>query len=649
MKKAIIIGVLLSIVLYQAKALPPTQKEQQLCDSIFRVANTMEADTLRIQFLRDMFQRYIGTAWSIELLDSALVLCLKTDAHKEEVATLFDFYRHYQSRGDVPNAERYFRALKAPCYRSQMYGFYFNAWTSILEFKCAQGDTEYALIESRRMLIEAVRLNYPHGIPIAKLTLARTLKFARRNEEAVRAYRQVLDYQEITPNMRITVYGELSDTYYIEKKYQKAIVELRLERAVIDEVLNANPEYLYKYKNRLLETELAFCSIYSEMEGEEENLKRHLDEAKKYYSESSFIGYYIRYHSCWGLYYSRTKEWELCFREFEIALAAFKGMQQPWFENSVRKMKAEATLTAGRWEEAEELFQSVVTTADSLNRDILRRHKEIHQANYKIQKALSNKEERLKQRRQIIVGTSLIVLLILIIVIARTFHLQRLLCRSEKETREALALMKATDKLKELFLKNITYEIRIPLNAVVGFSDLLSTEKGLTAEEKEEYSAIIKSNAGKLLSIINNVLDLSRLESGMMCFNVQTCDAVQLCRDAEMMIKMQESHSGKLRLKTELDSLPIQADSKWLMRVLTSVLSARKGDEMPCPTECVLTQENLNLKITIVGSPLCNLTDDEQEQRILHDINQVYLESFNGTYQLLEEKGKKVIVITYPL
>lgn len=651
MKKVIFILLLVNIGFHQAKALPATrQEEKQLRDSIFKIANTIEADTLRIQFLRDMFQQYIGTEWTTELLDSALALSLQAGAQEEEIATRFDYYRHYQSRGDVPNSERYFQALKAPSYRYQMYGLYFTTWTSMLEFKSAQGDTEYAILESRRMLIEAIRINFPKAIPIAKLSLARALKFALRYDEAIVAYRQVLGYPDITSNMRITIYGELSDTYYTKKQYKQAIAELRLERVEIDKVLKENPEYLYRYKNRLLETELSFCSIYLEMPGEEENLKRHLDEARKYYSENSFIGYYIKYHSCWGYYYSLTKEWERCFQEFDIALAPFDEMQQPMFKNAVLKMKAEATLTAGRIEEAAKLFQQAADTADSLNCNILRRHKEVHQANYKIQKALLNKEESMIQQRQMITGAALVVLIILLFVIARTVHIQRLLRRSGNETSEALTLMKAADKLKELFLKNITYEIRIPLNVVVGFSDLLSSAtEEVTPEERKEYSVLIKSNASKLLLIINNVLDLSRLESGMMRFNVQPCDAVQLCRDAVMMVRMQDPPQARLELRTELESLPIQADSKWFMRVLTSVLSTRKGDEKCGPTEYILEHEEKNLRIIIVGNPLCKRAEDEQEQRILHDINQSYLELFKGTYQLLEEEGKKRIVITYPL
>lgn len=648
MKKILLIC-LLTGVINQINAFSSPPEEKQLRDSIFQVAQTIKDDTLRITFMRNMFQRYIGKEWPTELLDSALILTRKANAHKEEIAVLFDYYHHYQFQGDVPNAERYLSALKEPSYRYKIYDSYYIAWSSVLEFKCAQGDTEHAIMEAKQMQIEAIRLNYPKGIPIAKLTLARALKFAQRKDEAITIYREILQHKDITENMKITVYGDLSDTYYAQKKYKQAILELQQQRSIIDILITENPENLYRYRNRLLEIELSFCSIYIAIP-EEENLKLHLEESKKYYSKNCFVGYFIKYHSCWGYYYSLIKEWDTCFREFDIALSSFKKIQQPRFENSVLKMKADAVMAAGRLKEAAELYRLVALKGDSLNHEILRLHEGVHKANYEIQQALYDKEKSRKQYHQIAVGASSLILMVLIFVIVRTVHIQRSLRRSEKQTRKALELMKATDRMKELFLKNITYEIRIPLNAVVGFSDLLSTEKGLTPDEMGEYSTIIKTNAGKLLLIINNVLDLSRLEAGMMRFNPQKCDAVQLCRDAKMMVEMQEHNPVQLTFTTELELLPIEADSKWFIRVLFSALSAPKGDEEPCSAEYILTQKDTNLRIIIQESPLCHLTNNEQDQRIQHEINRLYLESFNGTYQLLEkEKGKRVIVITYPL
>ena len=83
----------------------------------------------------------------------------------------------------------------------------------------------------------------------------------------------------------------------------------------------------------------------------------------------------------------------------------------------------------------------------------------------------------------------------------------------EKEIIEARDRAERSDKLKEAFLQNISHEIRTPLNAIVGFSELLN-EIGLEPNQINEYTKIIKSSSLQLLSIVNDILTISRIQTG---------------------------------------------------------------------------------------------------------------------------------------
>ena len=72
----------------------------------------------------------------------------------------------------------------------------------------------------------------------------------------------------------------------------------------------------------------------------------------------------------------------------------------------------------------------------------------------------------------------------------------------------------SADKLKSAFLANISHEIRTPLNAIIGFSSILAMTED--EEEKKEYVSIIEKNNGILLQLINDVLDLSKIEAGVL-------------------------------------------------------------------------------------------------------------------------------------
>ncbi len=107
--------------------------------------------------------------------------------------------------------------------------------------------------------------------------------------------------------------------------------------------------------------------------------------------------------------------------------------------------------------------------------------------------------------------------------------------RTEQELREARDKALQADKLKSAFLANMSHEIRTPLNAIVGFSDLLSDTSGFTEQEVAQFVGTINKNCSLLLALINDILDLSRIESGTMDFQFA-------------------SHNLSLLLKTVYDS-----------------------------------------------------------------------------------------------
>lgn len=102
---------------------------------------------------------------------------------------------------------------------------------------------------------------------------------------------------------------------------------------------------------------------------------------------------------------------------------------------------------------------------------------------------------------------------------------------TEMELREARDKALQADKLKSAFLANMSHEIRTPLNAIVGFSDLLSDTTGFAEEEVGQFVATINKNCSLLLALINDILDLSRIESGTMDFQFQEHNLPLLLRN----------------------------------------------------------------------------------------------------------------------
>ncbi len=110
----------------------------------------------------------------------------------------------------------------------------------------------------------------------------------------------------------------------------------------------------------------------------------------------------------------------------------------------------------------------------------------------------------------------------------RTKRLKDELLKSEKDLRVAKDRAEESNRLKSAFLANMSHEIRTPLNSIVGFSDVLAG--GSTEDEQQSYYKIIKTNSDLLLRLINDILDLSRLEANRVTLSWEECDVVQICQ-----------------------------------------------------------------------------------------------------------------------
>ena len=164
-------------------------------------------------------------------------------------------------------------------------------------------------------------------------------------------------------------------------------------------------------------------------------------------------------------------------------------------------------------------------------------------------------------------------LLISIYFYLRTKRLKDDLERSQADLYEAKDRAEESNRLKSAFLANMSHEIRTPLNAIVGFSDVLASG-GSSDEDQRNYFRIIQSNSDLLLRLINDILDLSRLEADKVTLTPEDCDVVQLCRQALSSVEMSRRESGnRFVFETQTESFVLQVDIQRLQQVLINLLT----------------------------------------------------------------------------
>lgn len=130
-----------------------------------------------------------------------------------------------------------------------------------------------------------------------------------------------------------------------------------------------------------------------------------------------------------------------------------------------------------------------------------------------------------------------------------------------------------SDSLKSAFLANMSHEIRTPLNSIVGFSDVLAMG-GSTEDEQQSYYKIIKTNSDLLLRLINDILDLSRLEANRVTLTWEECDVVQLCSQVVASVSFsRQSSDNQFLFSTSFETFRMVTDVQRMQQVIINLLS----------------------------------------------------------------------------
>ena len=141
----------------------------------------------------------------------------------------------------------------------------------------------------------------------------------------------------------------------------------------------------------------------------------------------------------------------------------------------------------------------------------------------------------------------------------------------EQELVQARIKAEQSDRLKTAFLANMSHEIRTPLNAIVGFSRLMIIADN--AEDEKLYSDIINQNSEILLQLINDILDLAKIEAGTLEYIRYPMDLGELCRNVYEMHKDRVQTGVVLILDNKDTSLIINEDQNRIMQVVTNLIT----------------------------------------------------------------------------
>lgn len=213
-----------------------------------------------------------------------------------------------------------------------------------------------------------------------------------------------------------------------------------------------------------------------------------------------------------------------------------------------------------------------------------------------------NERDRIVSMRFYLAGITVSVLFLIFLLVLgwkKIFRLKHSQMRQEAMKEKAVQAIQR----KNMFLSNMSHEVRTPLNAIVGFSAVLTDEdESFDDESRREFSEIIKVNSFQLLKLINDILDFSDFENDNITFNIRTHDAVKLCNEVVETVMASRKLEVEMRFDTDLSVLMLDTDDARLRQVLINLLvNAAKFTEQGSIV--------LELKMADAGTALFSVTD----------------------------------------
>lgn len=549
---------------------------------------------------------------------------------------MFIAYNMYDAK-----AVNYWMTFLEPLARKEkLYDLLFQGRRCIIDFYQISEEYEREEKEANEMLEEATKLKNDIGIINAYQCLSNAYSITSRITEAIdvliKAYPIALKVED--PYLVLEISGTLIERFQQMNDEKNRLKYIKIQETYIAETLEKHPELKKEFSSSVLDMYIAFISYYTDTndyaQAEKYRLLAEGLNTSNYGSYTYATRYYI---ACYDLY-NATENYEKALETIGILLELFKDIS-PYTHNTINYSKANLLMQLKRYDEALTLYKSINAEKDSIQLSILNKQVEQVRKSYDADNLLLEKQRINLYINLISILIVVIVFLVILGLVIRSYRVQSYLRKSEQEMRNMAQEMELMNQAKERFLSSISANISQPLNGVVEGSLRLISEDNLPDDERKKISEEITLTSDDLMKLINNILDLSRLEAGMMKYGLNDLELVNFTKS--FVASLEANNGMQVRVVLPQREVMLNTDVTRLSELMTRLLSKADKENTEVAFEVHLSADGNSVECRATGSALAS-TQPSQDTIIMNEINRLFVEHFKGNYHI--EKG---IAITF--
>ncbi|WP_195475881.1 ATP-binding protein [Bacteroides finegoldii] len=582
-------------------------------DNPYKIANSLYP-------LYEKATKYRSTPRGLQIADTLYAEAIKIDDKKAQCLALTIPVIYYFNKKDTKQLEKCVARLQEVSRKNNYLQYYYFGSIYTVNNLMNVGSTLRALQEAEKIKEQAFTDNYPYGISTCMRMMGNIYYARGETRVALENYQQALKYtQENLPEQDLAhLYWNVSMLQQNLKQYGAAYENAEkgikcaktptnryacmLRKCILLYVTNRTEEFKSYYKEcmkmtrkygQLQKTDLLKLKIYNYITNQQYEKAHALADSAALISDrlSFHMNIYTKENRFKEAYYALQKlhalqdslNQQVQFTDLSELNVRIGNEQLKREAQALQLENTRLSLQKTTLELEKTKSQVKIEKMNSENNQLQLENRNLELAQFK---AETERKQSLMKARQMESEHQLLIMKFILTFFAffaafLTFYLYKrrksisLLQEKNEELTIARDHAEQADKMKTYFIQNMSHEIRTPLNAIVGFSQLLSDpDLPFATEEKKEFSSLIQHNSELLTTLVNDILDLSALESGKYTMNLTPCHCNETCQMVLSSVTHRKPGEVELHYTSDVaDDFSILTDEKRLQQVLINFLT----------------------------------------------------------------------------